>query len=63
MPPPPSPLPPPQCTFKETTPPAEPLILRSQIVRIKESEAPGSKATMQASRGGGQWGRPAGGPA
>ncbi|PSC69292.1 thioesterase superfamily [Micractinium conductrix] len=35
------------CTFKETTPPAEPLILRSQIVRIKESEAPGSKATVQ----------------
>lgn len=34
-------------TFKETTPPAEPLILRSQIVRIKESDTPGSKATVQ----------------
>lgn len=34
-------------TFKETTPPNEPLILRSQIVRIKESDAPGSKATVQ----------------
>ncbi|EFN51182.1 hypothetical protein CHLNCDRAFT_59311 [Chlorella variabilis] len=34
-------------TFKEATPPDEPLILRSQIVRIKESESPGSKATVQ----------------
>ncbi|KAI7839781.1 hypothetical protein COHA_006581 [Chlorella ohadii] len=34
-------------TFKETTPPAEPLILRSQIVRIRESDTPGSKATVQ----------------
>ena len=37
----------PQTTFKEATPPNEPLILRSQIVRIKESESPGSKATVQ----------------
>ena len=37
----------PQTTFKETTPPAEPLILRSQIVRIRESDTPGSKATVQ----------------
>lgn len=35
------------CTFKETTPPGEPLILRSQIVRIKESDSPGNKATVQ----------------
>jgi acyl-coenzyme A thioesterase PaaI-like protein len=34
-------------TFKEATPPDEPLILRSQIVRIKESDTPGSKATVQ----------------
>ncbi len=36
-----------QATYKEATPPDEPLILRSQIVRIKESESPGSKATVQ----------------
>jgi hypothetical protein len=42
----------PQTTFKETTPPEEPLILRSQIVRIKESDSPGNKATVQVSEGG-----------
>ena len=37
----------PQTTFKETTPPGEPLLIRSQIVRLKESDTPGSKATVQ----------------
>lgn len=36
-------------TFTEPTPPDEPLVVRSQIVRIKESGEIGSKATVQAS--------------
>ena len=36
-----------QTTFKDTTPPDEPLLIRSQIVRLKESDTPGSKATVQ----------------
>ena len=43
----------PQTTFKETTPPEEPLILRSQIVRIKESDSRGNKATVLVRVGGG----------
>ena len=36
-------------TFKEPTPPNEPLVLRSEIVRVrdKESSDVGSKATVQ----------------
>lgn len=34
-------------TYKEPTPPDETLIIRSQIVRIKESDQPGGKATVQ----------------
>ena len=57
--PPPTPAPP-QVTFQEPTPPDEPLIVRSQIVRIKESGDIGSKATVQVREGGaaaGQAGR------
>lgn len=34
-------------TFKEPTPPGEPLVLRSQITRVKDSGEVGSKATVQ----------------
>ncbi|KAL4853874.1 hypothetical protein ACK3TF_005242 [Chlorella vulgaris] len=33
--------------FKDTTPPNEPLILRSQIMKIKGSDIPGTKPTVQ----------------
>jgi hypothetical protein len=36
-----------QTNFKDTTPPNEPLILRSQIMKIKGSDIPGTKPTVQ----------------
>ncbi len=40
-----------QVTFQEPTPPEEPLIVRSQIVRIRESGEIGSKASVQVRKG------------
>lgn len=36
-----------QVTFKEPTPPDEPLVVRSQITRVKDTGEVGSKATVQ----------------